>query len=313
MTLLATGYFDWAPIYRTPAFDALITAGGKLISTRRTPVEFLVIHSLEGRVSVRNEIRELISRWPNLPETDRARVLEVLGRAHFEFKNPRRPAVAWHGTILQRTKFGLIQHAPIWAHLAHGHAANPRGPGYENEGLAPEPFDTFQCETWERMTADCEAFFGRRYRRELMSLREHREFGPTACPSERPAPLYAREMEEEMTPDEKARLERVERLLAGRGRVPVVVSADNLMAVRRVRANAQIGQTVEFTGADTLAYLDYAENNFWLGLAQTQNRVRALELREDQRLDPGEVPDHRHEIDSMVLSTGGVIYETEDP
>lgn len=80
-----------------------------------------------------------------------------------------------------------------------------------------------------------------------------------------------------MTPEERARLERVERLLAGRGIVPVTVTASNINAVRMVKPGAQDGQVVNLSGDETLAYLDYQGNNFWLGLADAQNRVRQLE------------------------------------
>ncbi len=82
---------------------------------------------------------------------------------------------------------------------------------------------------------------------------------------------------DEMTPEERARLERVERLLAGRGIVPVTVTASNINAVRMVKPGAQDGQVVNLSGDETLAYLDYQGNNFWLGLADAQNRVRQLE------------------------------------
>lgn len=80
-----------------------------------------------------------------------------------------------------------------------------------------------------------------------------------------------------MTPEEKARLERVERLLAARGTVPVTVTAGNINAVHMVRPGAVVGEIIELSGDDTLAYLDYQGNNFWAGLAATQNRVYALE------------------------------------
>jgi hypothetical protein len=80
-----------------------------------------------------------------------------------------------------------------------------------------------------------------------------------------------------MTPEEKARLERVERLLAARGTVPVTVTAGNIDAVHMVRPGAVVGEIIELSGDDTLAYLDYQGNNFWAGLAATQNRVYALE------------------------------------
>lgn len=108
-----------------------------------------------------------------------------------------------------------------------------------------------------------------------------RDFGTasTACESGRYQYAWARlesgeRADDEMTPEEKARLERVERLLAGRGIVPVTVSADNLQAIRMVKPGAQAGETVELSGADTLAYLDYQGNNFWLGLASTQAAAR---------------------------------------
>lgn len=90
-------------------------------------------------------------------------------------------------------------------------------------------------------------------------------------------PFMAALQGDEMTPHEQARLERVERLLAARGTVPVTVTAGNLNAVRMVRPGANEGDVIELSGDDTLAYLDYQGNNLWLGLAATQNRVYALE------------------------------------
>ena len=48
----------------------------------------------------------------------------------------------WHGTFIKGG--GLIQHAPVTARLAHGHSANPHGPGFESEGFAGEPLDEGQ-------------------------------------------------------------------------------------------------------------------------------------------------------------------------
>lgn len=92
--------------------------------------------------------------------------------------------------------------------------------------------------------------------------------------------MAALEGDEPMTPEERARLERVERLLAGRGELLVPVTADNIEAINMVEPAARIGDLVALTGDESLAYLDYQGNNFWLGLADTQNRVHKLEQAE---------------------------------
>ncbi len=61
-------------------------------------------------------------------------------------------------------------------------------------------------------------------------------------------------------------------------------------------------------------------NNFWLGLAATQSRVGTLEAATEGQLDPGEIPDHTHNIDlsdfvemfTNTIESGGVIYESEE-
>ncbi len=73
----------------------------------------------------------------------------------------------------------------------------------------------------------------------------------------------------------------VKRLLAMHGRVPVVVTQSNLAVVRQLKGTGvKLGETYEFEGDVTLAYLDSMGSNLWLGLAKTQERVTALESAE---------------------------------
>lgn len=148
-------------------------------------------------------------------------------------------------------------------------------------------------------------------------------YAATSCESGRYRNAWARleagERYGDMAIDEKrlmdleGRVARTERLLAGHGRITVRVSDSNLAVVRALKGNGvNVGQDIEFEGMVTLMYLDSMGNNLYLGLGETQRRLGEIEAANLERLDPGEVPDHTHEIDFAGLVTGGVNYEEEE-
>ena len=219
---------------------------------------------------------------------------------------------SWHITFYQQAGKLPTQHYPITARCwATGNRnANDRGVAAEFEGGArnaipdgyDEPLTQWQIDCALRFLNDLGAAAGRKYVRVEGVPRtsphpvvlppdgrivEHNEAArwlpegkATACPSGRmKRSLYPALLKgDAMTTEELARLERVERLLAGRGKVPVTVGEGNVMAVKLATGKEPaIGSTVELTGEQTLAYLDFQGNNFWLGLAATQNKVAALE------------------------------------
>lgn len=112
----------------------------------------------------------------------------------------------------------------------------------EAEGTSVMPLNDDQIGTALRLVGEWERHTGNEATRPGTML-EHREVatrwapnaGPTACPSERYAPLWAA-MEDAMTPEQLARLERLERLAGGFG-------VDTLDGQR-------------LTGVPALAYLD---------------------------------------------------------
>lgn len=185
MTLDSSGFFDWA--WRLECdYNTLLRDGGKLISHAPNALEFNVGHSLEGHVWITPEIRALAGKGPqNCTPAERTRVLLALNAAYWAWRDPERASTSWHGTNL-RGVTALVQHAPVFARLAHGNAANPRGPGWEHEGVEGTPIDDYQVATSLRITNDMNAFY-----RKSFVWRMHREFGPTSCPSERLAPLFA--------------------------------------------------------------------------------------------------------------------------
>lgn len=215
----------------------------------------------------------------------------------------------------------FIQHYPVTASTwTSGNAvANTTLWGVESEGVAGRPLTDAQVRNMVRLAREWEAYTGRRARREPegRTVWEHREVwswsspnaGPTACPSGRYAPFYAALDEEDgMKAEELARLERVERLLAGRGVVPVVCTEENRLSLELATGVKQpLGVTVRLSGAQTLAYLDYMGNNLWLGLAGTQERVARLEGSNGPK--PAGEPVARFVLD--VLEDGDVIMRRE--
>ena len=186
MTLQPDGWFSWA--WRFPLDLRLIRDGGKLIEERPSTMEAICGHSLEGWVSVSEQIRTLLGKGPSgCTPAERGAVMNALERIYWALNDPKHPTKGWHATNIRNVS-ALIQHAPIDARLAHGHAFNPRGPGIEHEGVAPNEIDASQVATSLRITRDTEAA----YKRPVpWTWTEHRKWGPTACPSERLAPLHA--------------------------------------------------------------------------------------------------------------------------
>lgn len=186
MTLQADGFFDWA--WRLECdYKTLLRDGGKLISTAPNALEFNVGHSLEGHVWITPEIRLLAGKGPQFcTPAERTRVMLALNAAYWAWRDADRPSTSWHGTNL-RGVAALVQHAPVFARLAHGNTANPRGPGWEHEGVVGTPIDALQVATSLRITSDMAEF----YKKQSFTWRMHREFGPTSCPSERLAPLFS--------------------------------------------------------------------------------------------------------------------------
>ena len=83
--------------------------------------------------------------------------------------------------------------------------------------------------------------------------------------------------------DLEDRVARIERLLAGWGRYPVKADTTNLEALRTATGRRPaVGETVELKGMQTLVYLDLMQNNMWLGLKLTQERVAGLEEKDKQ-------------------------------
>lgn len=198
MSILDSGYFDWA--VKAPGPQARLD-----FYNSRTPVDVCCHHSAEGWYAT-YQVQERPERYPTMP----------------------------HGHVL--IDGTLMQHAPIWAATVHGHAANLRGPGWEAEGLRPSEITAAQQGTFRRIHRELSWFTGRTPTRwtgtypqlppsipGILWLVEHRQMGQTECPSERYAPLWAalqageEDEEDGMTNDERKRLERLERIVAGNG------------------------------------------------------------------------------------------------
>ena len=157
MAITPDGWFTWADRYPGPANRASYMGG------QPTSMTAITHHSLEG--------------W--------------LGD-YSALTDPARFPTSWHWTV--PLSGNVQQHYPVTARLVHGNAANVLGPGGESEGLAPTPLNASQIAHWLHIHADIEVFTGKKFERIPGSRRglvEHREMGPTACPSERYAPLWA--------------------------------------------------------------------------------------------------------------------------
>lgn len=142
--------------------------------------------------------------------------------------DPSRRA-SWPWTYGETAAF---QHYPVWA------CTWTSGSEYWNRnGVAPEtsrtmrplqddaePLTLAQLEMHCRAIADIEEYRQRiglrpiTFRRSLGTIREHREVSPvvTTCPNGRMQPLYDA-LEDEMSVEDKARLDRLERIVAANG------------------------------------------------------------------------------------------------
>lgn len=196
MTII-DGWFDWA--VRDPGPDDRAAFYGPVPSDMDT----MTHHSMEG--------------WFD--------PISASNGGYNAMRDPSRFATAWHGSVCIRPIMfkgeqypigTLFQHYPVQQRLVHGNAANPRGPGFELEGGAGdanEPIPYAAILTYQRMHRDLRAFTGKPFLREPgtgRGLVEHREMGPTACPSGRYDPLWAAlgtETEDGVTRDEYAALE----------------------------------------------------------------------------------------------------------
>lgn len=180
----------------------------------------------------------------------------------------------------------LIQMYPVWASTwtSGGRVANTSYWAIEAEGGdAPydEPLNAAQVKTLLRLAGEYEAYTGRTVERGS-TFREHGElarelgYAPTACPSNRYRTFYAaleaRTKEEpEMTPEQLARLERVEKLLAGHG-----IEVDG----KRI------------TGEEALSVAASRGWSAFLGIKLLRDDVGALQAQGEVVI--GGVPDHTH-------------------
>lgn len=208
---LVGGWFDWA-IPLPLDYNRTLAQGGKAISTTPNRMEIVVNHSLEGGVFLTSAMREMANRWESLGSRDRSAVIAALDRAYWAWREPTRPTTGWHWTTLRGCPSGVVvQHAPITARLAHGHSANPLGPGGEAEGTKGNLLDAGQIRANIRIHDDLEAAGYLPYRRENGRLAEHGEYGPTSCPSGRYAPLYVAMRQHDQGIDVRDAIERLER------------------------------------------------------------------------------------------------------
>ncbi len=183
------GWFDWA--IRDPGPRERWAHFG----FARTPMVAITHHSLEGWFS-----------W-------------IDGRGYNAMRDPDRFPTAWHGDVVRFTRLvdgrqvhdgDLVQRYPVFARLRHGHTANTLGPGFESEdGGQPGTelrLTPGQERSWLRIHDDMRQFTGIDYERlpgSRQGLVEHREMGPTECPSNLYDGLWERIAGgAEMTPEE---------------------------------------------------------------------------------------------------------------
>lgn len=265
MTIGADGFFDWAERRPGPA--------NKQYSTRNT-MEFFVPHSLEGT-----------------------------GDGFGVISSAARQA-SWCGTVMKDGR--LVQFYPVWTSCwASGNAEiNTRAAAFEHEGFAGQPVDPRQVQCDIRILADLKALTGRTYQRVtpvpksppltnppgVGRIVEHNEValwatpnaGPTACPSGRIQPLYdalSAPQEEEMTKDERERMERLERIVAGWG----IVTSEG----------------VALSGEDALAHADEKQWSAFLGLGLLRGDISNMQSVVSTHLGShpsggGKVPAHTH-------------------
>ena len=138
--------------------------------------------------------------------------------------DPARKPTGWCGTVAFDGT--LYQHYPVQAKLVASHAGNDFGPAFELEGVQSQPINAAQLATWKRIHKDIADYTRRAPIRKAgtinlnaipaneLWLLEHRQVGPTACPSERYAPLWAA-LAGEPQEDDMALLDEVVAALGG--------------------------------------------------------------------------------------------------
>lgn len=124
-------------------------------------------------------------------------------------------------------------------------------------------------------------------------------YAATACASDRYSAVWARiaagERYGEMNDTDRARLARLERLLATNAAIQVPVTADNLEVVREIKGGGvEIGQSYGFAEDALLLYLDRMGSSMWVGLANTQQEL-ADHLANHAAGVTGQVTEHTHE------------------
>lgn len=185
----------------------------------------------------------------------------------------------------------LIQMYPVTASTwtSGGRDGNTRYWPVEAEGGAKpntgEPLTKAAEDTFIRLVREWEAHTGR-VAMPGVNLLQHKEiaalygYASTSCASDRYNGALARLKEGALSQQDIERIDRLERLLAGHGSIPVTVTASNRGAITLASGQTpEMGSTVTLKGAQALAYLDYMGNNFWLGLASAQQTsAKALAL-----------------------------------
>lgn len=273
--LLPDGFFDFA--IRDPGPQERWAAFG----FARTPMTAITHHSQEGH-----------STMVSVPST-----------GYNPMRDPARAPTAWHWTVVRRdhgwAQDGqMLQHYPVWARLQHGNEANILGPGGESEdGGVAEPtvrLTEAQEETWLLIHQDMRDFTGLPYERvpgSQTGLVEHREMtrppGLTQCPSNLYDNLWTRIAGGGFSVDDKARLTRLEGLIAANG-----ISKD-------------LSKPLELIfGEEALEYADSKKWSAFLGLFNNQTKAAeawnigkaaAQAVAEHKALHPGGVAGpHRH-------------------
>ena len=236
------GFFDWAT--RDPGHP-------EKVYPERNKEEGIAWHSAEGWLP---SLRQLVKAWER--------------------------KASWTGSISLHGD--LFQHYPVWASCwaSSSSGANIRTWSFELEGLAGDLPTPNQMRTIWRITAERELRTGREATRDLpgRNMWNHWELAhkygapPTSCPSGRYdkfyAELEARPKEDEMTPEEKARLERVEKILAGNG---IAQIAPDGSIVRKPD-----GKPLLTFGEDALGLLARNGNSSWLQLQLLNEALRGL-------------------------------------
>jgi len=124
----------------------------------------------------------------------------------------------------------FIQHYPVWASTwtSGNAAANTMLWGVESEGVAGKPLNEKQVSNMLRLTAEWEAYTGKRATRSLplRNIWQHNEVwnwstpnaGPTACPSGRYDPFFAL-LEDDMTAEERQLFNALVSIFGGREKI----------------------------------------------------------------------------------------------